>query len=47
MEASFYVPLLMVSVGLTVWQLYARRGEPLERSSADKTWVWDLVSMAR
>jgi hypothetical protein len=47
MVVSFYVPLLMVSVGLTVWQLYARRGEPLERSSTDRTWVSNRISMAR
>jgi hypothetical protein len=47
MVVSFYVPLLMVSVGLTVWQLYTRRGEPLERASADKPWVSNLISMAR
>ena len=33
---SFYVPLLMVSLGLVVWQLYSRRGEPLARSISDK-----------
>ena len=27
---SFYVPLLIVSLGLVVWQLYSRRGEPLQ-----------------
>ncbi len=47
MVVSFYVPLLMVSVGLTVWQLYTRRGEPLERSNTDKPWVSNLISMAR
>jgi hypothetical protein len=26
---TFYVPLLWVSLGLMVWQLYARRHEPL------------------
>jgi hypothetical protein len=26
---TFYVPLLWVSVGLIVWQLYSRRSEPL------------------
>jgi hypothetical protein len=26
---TFYVPLLWVSLGLIVWQLVARRGEPL------------------
>jgi len=26
---TFYVPLLWVSVGLIVWQLYSRRNEPL------------------
>jgi hypothetical protein len=26
---AFYVPMILVSLGLVVWQLYARRGEPL------------------
>ena len=26
---SFYVPLLWVSLGLIIWQMYARRNEPL------------------
>jgi hypothetical protein len=26
---TFYVPLLWISLGLTVWQLYSRRREPL------------------
>ena len=26
---TFYVPLLWVSLGLIVWQLYSRRREPL------------------
>ncbi len=47
MVVSFYVPLLMVSAGLTVWRLYTRRGEPLERSNTDKPWVSNLISMAR
>ncbi len=29
---SFYVPLIIVSLGLIVWQLSSRRGEPLARS---------------
>jgi hypothetical protein len=29
MVVSFYVPLLMVSIALTVWQLYSRFGEPI------------------
>lgn len=29
MVVCFYVPLLTVSLGLTVWQLYSRRGEAL------------------
>jgi hypothetical protein len=44
---SFYVPLLMVTVGLTVWQLHTRRGEPLKRASADQPWVSNRISMAR
>ena len=28
---SFYVPAIMVSLGLLIWQLYSRRGEALER----------------
>ena len=28
---SFYVPAIMVSIGLLIWQLYSRRGEALER----------------
>jgi hypothetical protein len=35
MVVSIYVPLLMVSLGLTVWQLLSRRGEPLARSIAE------------
>jgi hypothetical protein len=34
MVVSFYVPILMVSVGLTIWQLYSRRGEALEHSAS-------------
>ncbi len=26
---SFYVPLVIVTLGLIIWQLYSRRGEPL------------------
>ena len=26
---SFYVPVIIVSLGLLVWQLYTRRGEAL------------------
>ena len=32
MVVTYYVPLLMVSMGLTIWQLYTRRGEALERA---------------
>jgi hypothetical protein len=28
---AFYVPLLWVTLGLIVWQLYSRRGEPISR----------------
>jgi hypothetical protein len=31
---TFYVPLLWVSLGLIVWQLYARRQEPLALARA-------------
>jgi hypothetical protein len=31
---TFYVPLLWVSLGLVVWQLYARRHEPLSLARA-------------
>jgi hypothetical protein len=31
---SFYVPALMVSLGLIVWQLWSRRGEAMERREA-------------
>ena len=31
---TFYVPLLWVSLGLVVWQLYARRHEPLALARA-------------
>lgn len=36
MVLSFYVPLLMVSLGLLVWQLLTRRGEPLAGSITDR-----------
>jgi hypothetical protein len=32
MVVTVYVPLLMVSLGLTVWQLYSRQNEPLAGS---------------
>jgi hypothetical protein len=48
MVVSFYVPLLMVSLGLTVWQLYSRQGEPLRRSvAAAAPRVANHLSMAR
>ena len=34
MVVTFYVPILMVSVGLTIWQLYARSGQALEHSAS-------------
>jgi hypothetical protein len=34
MVVSFYVPLLMVSIALTVWQLYSRFGEPIAASDS-------------
>ena len=33
---TFYVPLLWVSLGLVVWQLYARRDEPLALARAQR-----------
>jgi hypothetical protein len=36
MVVSIYVPLLMVSLGLTIWQLYSRRGEPLAQCGAPR-----------
>jgi uncharacterized protein involved in response to NO len=47
MVVAFYVPLLMVSLGLTVWQLYSRRGEPLRRNIAAAPRVANHLSMAR
>lgn len=46
MVVGFYVPFLMVSLGLTVWQLYSRRGEPLERSVSGAPWLPNRVSLA-
>jgi hypothetical protein len=46
MVVSFYVPLLMVSLGLTVWQLYSRQGEPLRRSIAVTPRPANRLSMA-
>jgi hypothetical protein len=34
---TFYVPLLWVSLGLVVWQLYARRDEPLALARAQRS----------
>jgi hypothetical protein len=34
MVVSFYVPLLMVFIVLTVWQLYSRFGEPISASES-------------
>jgi hypothetical protein len=44
---SFYVPLLMVSLVLMVWQLYSRRGEPLGASIATIAHAASHVSVAR
>ncbi len=44
---AFYVPLLMVSLGLTAWQLYSRRGEPLKRVAAATPPAAGRLSMAR
>ena len=46
MVVSFYVPLLMASLGKTLWQLFARRGEPLEESLARPLRVTTRVAMA-
>lgn len=32
MTLGFYVPMLMVSLALIIWQLYSRRGEALDSS---------------
>jgi hypothetical protein len=37
MVVSFYVPLLMVTLGLTIWQLYSRRNEWLDESASPGT----------
>jgi len=47
MVVTFYVPLLMVSMGLTIWQLYTRRGEALERSVSTVPSVPNRSSMTR
>ncbi len=47
MVVTFYVPLLMVSMGLTIWQLYTRRGEALERSVSTVPLVPNRSSMTR
>ena len=33
MVVAFYVPFLMVTLGLTAWQLYSRYGEPIRDTS--------------
>lgn len=47
MIVSFYVPLLMVSLGLTVWQLYSRLGEPLRRAVAAPSRMAQHLAAAR
>lgn len=47
MVVTFYVPLLVVSIGLTVWQLYTRRGEALERPAFTAPLVASRSSIAR
>src|SRR5262249_37807693 len=48
---SFYVPLLMVSLGLIVWQLYSRRGDPLPHPIASpppfSKGAWDQPAAER
>ena len=46
MVVSFYVPLLMVSLGLIVWQLYARRGEHAEAATAERPRLVKQVTLA-
>jgi hypothetical protein len=36
---SFYVPLLWISLGLIVWQMYSRRNEPLLPTSKSSSFV--------
>jgi hypothetical protein len=36
MTLGFYVPMLMVSLALIIWQLYSRRGEALDSSVQGK-----------
>jgi hypothetical protein len=47
MVVTFYVPLLMVSIALTIWQLYSRRGEALARSTFTAPFVANRSSIAR
>ena len=37
MIVAFYVPMLMVTLGLIVWQLYSRRSESLAREAIETT----------
>jgi uncharacterized protein involved in response to NO len=46
MVVGFYVPMLMVSLGLIVWQLYSRRSEPLEVAAANGSAVPKRLSLA-
>jgi hypothetical protein len=46
MVVSFYVPFLMVSLGLTVWQLFARRGERIEATAAEAPRLVKRVPLA-
>jgi hypothetical protein len=47
MVVGFYVPLLMVSLGLTIWQLYSRRGEALRYTAGATPRIANHLSMAR
>ncbi|HSR56871.1 MAG TPA: hypothetical protein VLL57_01710, partial [Candidatus Binataceae bacterium] len=46
MVVSFYVPFLMVSLGLIVWQVYARRGERVEATAAEAPRLVKRVPLA-
>ena len=47
MVVSFYVPLLMVSLGLITWQLFSRHSEPFEvAASADPSRLPKRMSLA-
>ncbi|MBV8826541.1 MAG: hypothetical protein JO220_16250 [Hyphomicrobiales bacterium] len=45
MILAFYVPLVVVSVILMAWQLYARRGEELDRAAGGATPSAELADL--